>query len=525
MKKLLKYLVLAALVFTGTPSHALGDETGDTISNSSSNVFDFSATSETSLSFSADIDDEKDFDVFKIILPSNLRVFISTGDGTDTTGELLDSEGNSLLFSDDRFDEASGFNLSKELVAGTYFIKVGGFGSSTGNFELSVRITPDSEGASVDDPSSQVISFQTIEDPELTISGSLNFFNDTDVFKVLVPETSVLIVNNDNNNFQIKILDKNGIPLSTELTDTTDLQATVGAGEVFISVSRKFSSGLTFPLDYSFRVKLEAAIDDTNGNSLQDLSPTVLNHGTKKTFKVKGELTRGDSDVFSLLIPNIPRIIIAKTKGEAEDTSIEILDSEGNLIADDELNGSFFNSLGIRAKLKTRLLPGNYFLRVRSSSPELTDSNKVSYTLNTIVFKTRKESVLDGVSVDQTAKKEINFRNTSKTTKKKIRPAFDGPNDIDFFKINIPADGNLMLESFGRFDTVGRLFGPEGKVIAEGDDLGDPDAHPGLGMLNFNFNADVVPGSYILEVSRLFDFGTPVSGEGPYTLKFTYEPN
>jgi hypothetical protein len=82
----------------------------------------------------ASIEQAGDIDMFRITVTSagNVTVF-STGT-LDTTGTLLNANGNQLYYNDDYTDR--NFYMRRYLVPGTYYLAVRGYGNSKGNYTV-----------------------------------------------------------------------------------------------------------------------------------------------------------------------------------------------------------------------------------------------------------------------------------------------------------------------------------------------------------------------------------------------------
>lgn len=83
----------------------------------------------------AEIDDEEDIDYFELVIDraGTLKIY-TTGD-LDTTGTVTSEDGTVDIFDDDS-GEALNFSISFDAAAGTYYIKVEGYSSSTGTYTL-----------------------------------------------------------------------------------------------------------------------------------------------------------------------------------------------------------------------------------------------------------------------------------------------------------------------------------------------------------------------------------------------------
>jgi hypothetical protein len=82
-----------------------------------------------------------DIDLFRIDIPTNGILTISTTGDADTYGLLLNSQGEQIL-SDDESGEGQNFNMSDELNAGTYYIRVSSSDENPNDYILKTAFTP-----------------------------------------------------------------------------------------------------------------------------------------------------------------------------------------------------------------------------------------------------------------------------------------------------------------------------------------------------------------------------------------------
>ena len=89
-------------------------------------------------------------DFFRIDLVDAADLYIVSSGDTDVVGELLEADGSLIAESDDSYLLLSGLNFAiwHEVEAGTYYIRVRGFGSATGPYSLHTGTIPE-PGASI----------------------------------------------------------------------------------------------------------------------------------------------------------------------------------------------------------------------------------------------------------------------------------------------------------------------------------------------------------------------------------------
>ena len=84
------------------------------------------------------IDPSTDTDLYELNLPFAAEVAVYTTGDVDTTGELLSSDGSTLatLSTDDDSGTDLNFSMRHDLAPGTYYVRVGSYGSETGAYAL-----------------------------------------------------------------------------------------------------------------------------------------------------------------------------------------------------------------------------------------------------------------------------------------------------------------------------------------------------------------------------------------------------
>ena len=115
-----------------------GDDHGDTFAGATS----VSVPSTTA----GELEEGGDRDYFRLVVGQATTLSVETTGGTDTYGTLFDGDEDSLQTDDDS-GAGSNFEIERAVQAGTYYIEVRGFGSSTtGSYELVVSEADDGGG-------------------------------------------------------------------------------------------------------------------------------------------------------------------------------------------------------------------------------------------------------------------------------------------------------------------------------------------------------------------------------------------
>jgi hypothetical protein len=133
-----------------------------------------------------DLSSGGDQDMFKVVLPSRGIITIYTEGNTDTYGHLLDSGCTTLSENDERSQIDSNFFIQESMDAGTYFIRVRHYFSTTGTgaYRLYVKFDPDDHGSNC--------NTATTVDRNSTTAGVIVTGGDEDYFKVVMPAQGII---------------------------------------------------------------------------------------------------------------------------------------------------------------------------------------------------------------------------------------------------------------------------------------------------------------------------------------------
>ncbi|MCB4755328.1 MAG: pre-peptidase C-terminal domain-containing protein, partial [Sulfurovum sp.] len=237
------------------------------------------------------------------------------------------------------------------------------------------------------------------------------------------------------------------------------------AGTYYVKVSA--SSTGTYSLAYYFT-------SDDYGNiasTATSISPSDTTPGSIETA--------GDVDWFKIVIPDAT-ILTVNTTGTT--------DTEGELYKDGDLNASDDNSgSGRNFKISKRLEAGTYYVKVKHH----TASSTGTYSL-VMYFDDYGDTPDDATSINPNSSTAGNI---------------DFAGDKDWFKVVIPHDGTLVVETTGTTDTVGELYDVSGRRRIESDDQDGVDN-------NFKISRSVAAGTYYVKVKH----HDPSENMGAYSL-------
>ncbi len=215
------------------------------------------------------IDSGQDEDYFRISVAGDTDAVIhSDGGPRDTVGELLDSQGNSLVTNHDSYlpGMVGKFVLRERLFEGVYYVRVGAeSSSSTGLYSLHVEAVPEGGGSIADAVS---LDLGDVGVGGIPFSESVNYFRiglsrATHVFGRAVSYGTDVAG---------ELFDGNGDPVETNLFDQNfgsdgskgfTLSGRLDAGAHYIKVTFPRGRTLSFsPIRYAIRVMKDEEMND-----------------------------------------------------------------------------------------------------------------------------------------------------------------------------------------------------------------------------------------------------------------------
>ena len=292
-----------------------------------------------------------DVDYFAIKTASAGILTAYTVGTTDTYGTVEDLE-------DDDEGPGTNFLLSGTVPdAGTYYLEVSGFETTTGDYALVLHFTPETNPDDhFNGPSDENV---TVVQPTSTTSGSLEAASDADYFAVEVPSSGVLQITTTGSTDTLGYLRRAESQDASSNDDDGEgtnfaLSQTVTAGIYYIQVEG-YNRTVTGP--YSLEMSFQAAPNDDYPNNQADAAPIPNNpDGDNLIDGIIGE--SGDKDYFSFTL-DAPYKVVLQTTGDT-DTIGTLFDKDGNELAfNDDAGDDNFNF-----RLAGTLEPGTYFILV-----------------------------------------------------------------------------------------------------------------------------------------------------------------
>ncbi|XOV86948.1 MAG: C13 family peptidase [Pseudomonadota bacterium] len=420
-------------------------------------------------------------DYFAIVLTESGNLILESEGTTDTVANLFDEAGEPVATDDDG-GLNSNFYIEEFLPPGNYFLVVTGFGSATGEYDVTVEFEAEvsdicaggangleplgfdqAKSCVLDEPGDQDDFVLQVDSPGLLTLFSLGT---TDTIARLQNADGDILSENDDFEEDANFL----------------IQIEVDPGVYFLSIRGYGDSSGDYDVFASFEATSQG--NDSCGGAVAGAQPLIPGSDVNCALE-----TSTDVDFF-LISLDVPGRLAVFSSGST-DTVGTLLNADGDVLdADDDSGPEGGNFL-----IDRNLQAGTYVVVVRGYS-----TSTGRYTMRAL-FETGGNDAC-GFSRDNP---------TDATPNTVIDCSIDGPSDTDFFVIELDVDGTLTIKTEGTTDTVGLLFDDEGVAIA-GDDDGGVEG-------NFLIEEGLEAGTYFLEVTG---FG---STQGAYSLTSQLVPD
>ena len=423
-----------------------------------------------------------DVDAFRIELPAPGKLRLQTTGDTDTRGRLFrefDGDYDELLANDDG-GAGGNFLIEEVLASGTYLLEVRGFrGATTGSYTLDAAFTPGTDDHGDTEEEATAIALPS------STEGRMDAMFDQDYFRVTLPEAGTLVVGVSSSlRSSISLAHGERVVAQDSVFMNHDgrIEAErLAAGVYFVVVLIKWEWAQTPHLDKTYTLDVSftpSAPPDDHGDT-RDRATAVLAPST-----TAGALEEaGDVDYFRFPVP-LGTVRVWTTGATDTHGYLSCWDSSRE---DDDggQDGNFAIEMAVSA--------GRCTVRVQGGNDEATGSYVLEIALGPLPSD-------DHGDTPSTASL-VGARSTTSGTLHRA-------GDADVFRIDLPEEGVLRLETTGNTDTVAQLATEEGVLLAEDDNGG--------ALLNARIDRWVGAGAYFITI-RGWRGAT-----GDYALRLTF---
>ena len=396
-----------------------------------------------------------DQDYFRLTLSDTADIWIYAVGPTDTVGELLDSSNNRVAYNDDS-ELSSGrrsFFMAKNLLAGTYHLKVSGFPGGAGPYRVYAASAPETGGT--------VETVGTLE-PGTPLIGLIDPSTNTDLYEMEITGSAEFVV------YTTGDLDTTGELLASDGAILTSLTTDDDSGtELNFSIRRHLGPG-------TYYVRVGSYESETGPYALFAEPVGQLSLGGS----VIGRIAEGYDEEYFKLALDSPADVWIYGFGSL-DTVGTLYDSNFNVIAsnDDSLLRGGYRAFHIRESLAA----GTYYINVRSFG---TGVGRFGVGAETIPDHGSSSEAATAVPLNSLVPGRIKFAG-----------------DADYFRLDFTEKTNLFLyaRSSALDPVAGEVLDSEGERV-------DVNVYPVYLLYplyedGFLIQDDFGPGTYFIKVT------------------------
>ncbi|MDR0568198.1 MAG: DVUA0089 family protein [Spirochaetaceae bacterium] len=319
---------------------------------------------------------DNDEDWFEIQTPENGTLTLETTGSMDTFIELYDgsSPNSSRIANDDDGGDRLNARIEYFAEAGkTYLAKVRGLGGDTGSYGFKPGFTPMPPDST--EPNNDRETATTIE-LNAPVSGSFQSSDDEDWYVLTIPDGGgyLVVLTEGRMDTIITVYNAEGAELAEDDDSGSGLNARssvlVPGGTVYIRVREVDGDRGAYTLRTQVREPgvSDAFEPDDTRETAKAIAPGAEQ---SRTFTAADD---ADWAKFTVAEPGVYEIRAYAAEGDL-DTYIELYDSEGEFIDDDDDGGDDYD-----ARLRVRLDPGTYFILITTLDDDPLEDN--AYTLS-----------------------------------------------------------------------------------------------------------------------------------------------
>ena len=409
------------------------------------------------------INHRNDEDYFRLTLNDTADVWIYAVGPTDTVGELLDGHSNRVAYNNDSELSAGrlSFFMTKNLLAGTYYLKVSGFPGGAGPYRVYASSVPETGGT--------VETVGTLE-PGTPLIGLIDPSTNTDLYKMEITGSAEFVV------YTTGDLDTTGELLASDGAILTSLTTDDDSGtELNFSIRRYLGPG-------TYYVRVGSYESETGPYALFAEPVGRLSLGGS----VIGRIAEGYDEEYFKLALDSPADVWIYGFGPL-DTVGTLYDSNFNVIASNDDSRIIGRRLAFH--LREDLAAGTYYVNVRSFGTDVG------------LFGVGAETIPDHGSSRDTA--------TALTFDSLVPGRIKHAGDTDYFSLYFNEKTNIIL--YGKTSTMDAVAG---EILDSDGERVDVNVDPWDG--GFYIRDDFGPGAYFVKVTA--------ESSVDYTLHARHDP-
>ena len=421
--------------------------------------------------------DDEDFFRIEVAQTGTLTVY-TTGQLV-TAGELQSADGTVLASDRYRGDQLN-FRIVRPVEPGMYYVKVSAPDGERTTFGTYVVLAE--FGAPLHDDHGDTRADATFLPLGGSVPGEIWLDDDDDFFRIEISQRGTLTVDVENDNLSLSPVEgelqaADGAHLRDDYVGHFGIERDLDPGTYFVKVSAYIPNPGS-PETYVVHARFDATAPDDHGDTRFDATSLAL--GSSVSGVAEATV---DEDFFRVEVPQAGWLTVYTT-GDA-DTYGELLSADGALL--ERSDDARFADDNFR--MEHSVGPGTYYVKVKVHTtvvleggrfPIRIHSSHASYTVFANVFA--------GGAPDDHGDSRADA--TSLALGGSVSGAIEEGDDVDFFKVELTARGDLKVYTTGILSTEGELISADGTLVWSDRPVNR----------NFNIDRSVGQGTYYVKV-------------------------
>ena len=421
------------------------------------------------------IESATDVDVFSFTTnrsgPIEVSVSKEVGSNLDTIVSILDASGNVFEFNDDSNGTTNSTVVFQANNNTLYYIRVSGYGGTTGRFDISVTdlittAVAETDGTGTDLTHATDLTFVA---NSASFQGNISSAGDQDFFSITASSSGVLTISLDAgvssgldtylylyNSDKVLILedDDSGSGLNSLIS------INVLTGQTYYLQASGFGSSTGA---YTISASISAADDHANQAGESATRMVVSNNAVSNTAGTINPSTDNDVFLFKATADGSITINVTPTNNSTLNSYLFVYDSTGNILLDYNDGNSSTDSASI---INLQVVRDEVYYFMVSGASGTTGAYNISVT-----------PVADtvGNTIALATNLPVFTTSTANTTVGTVNGSIGSNGDVDFYKVAIGSDGRYAFRASANptsngLDTTIAVYSEDGQLMGENDD-------------------------------------------------------
>ena len=421
------------------------------------------------------IESATDVDVFSFTTnrsgPIEVSVSKEVGSNLDTIVSILDASGNVFEFNDDSNGTTNSTVVFQANNNTLYYIRVSGYGGTTGRFDISVTdlittAVAETDGTGTDLTHATDLTFVA---NSASFQGNISSAGDQDFFSITASSSGVLTISlaagaSSGLDTYLYLYNSDKVLILEDDDSGSGLNSLISinvlTGQTYYLQASGFGSSTGA---YTISASISAADDHANQAGESATRMVVSNNAVSNTAGTINPSTDNDVFLFKATADGSITINVTPTNNSTLNSYLFVYDSTGNILLDYNDGNSSTDSASI---INLQVVRDEVYYFMVSGASGTTGAYNISVT-----------PVADtvGNTIALATNLPVFTTSTANTTVGTVNGSIGSNGDVDFYKVAIGSDGRYAFRASANptsngLDTTIAVYSEDGQLMGENDD-------------------------------------------------------